>query len=166
MLKQNTFFRRLLAISLAVIMAMSAAPMTAFAEENPAYDLTAIITSIESSTNSGTGWSHANNIITFSEAGAITISGTASGYSVVVSNSTNITLAAGTSITGKNQYAALTVPGGATITGGGASVNITGGTSNHDTTLGNAIQSNGAITLAGEFGAITDRKSTRLNSSH
>jgi len=33
MLKQNTFFRRLLAISLAVIMTMSAAPMTAFAED-------------------------------------------------------------------------------------------------------------------------------------
>ena len=118
------------------------------------YDLTAITASIDGGTNSGTGWSHANNIITFSEAGAITISGTASGYSVVVSASTDITLAAGTEITGKERYAALSVPGGATITGGGTDVNITGGTSNHDSTLGHAIQSNGAITLAGVFGAI------------
>jgi streptococcal pilin isopeptide linkage domain len=118
------------------------------------YNLSDITASIESGTNSGTGWSHANNIITFSEAEAITISGTASAYSVVVSNSTNITLAAGTEITGKERYAAFTVPGGATITGGGASVNITGGTSNNTLDFGTAIQSYGAITLAGAFGAI------------
>ena len=151
---KNHPFRRLTAMALSVIMVLTLAPMTVFAEENPNYDLTAITASIIGNTNSGSGWSHANNIITFSEAGAIAISGTASAYSVVVSNSTDITLAAGTNITGKERYAALTVPGGATITGGGASVNITGGTSNHDTTLGNAIQSNGAVTLAGGFGAI------------
>ena len=124
------------------------------------YDLTAITAAIGMGTDNDTGWSHANNIITLSETGAITISGTASGYSVVVSDSIDITLAAGTEIIGKNQYAALTVPDGATITGDGADVNITGGTSNnniyHGTTGGViTVKYNGSTAVPKDTGTYT-----------
>jgi hypothetical protein len=88
------------------------------------------------------------NVITYSGPGPLQIQGSnGMPYSIVVTQATQINLAAGTVINGTTGTAALTVPAGTTINGQGAGISITG--------TKEAISSAGNVTISGTIAAIT-----------
>ncbi len=153
--------RRVLLWALTALILMALVPSTAQAGVTLVIDLSNIDTT-------GASYTCSDNIITVTEAQAgagdtVRIRGTTtSGYSINIQAAKTIIIEENTSWGGREtpgnttpRGAALAVPAGATVTGEGSGIEISGGTGGATASSGTAIYSSGDITLAGVLGDFT-----------